>query len=351
MSPHILLYGANGYTAGLILDRAREAGVPLIVAGRNAAAVSHIAAEYGCAARIFDLDDPHAVAANLNDVGVVLNAAGPFVHTAEPLARACLQARVHYLDITGEIPVFDALMALDGPAREAGILLMPGVGFDVVPTDCLAAHLKRALPEASHLALAFRGLNRLSRGTARTAIELGHEAGWIRRDGTLQRVPLAHKCRTLDLGEESVEAMTIPWGDVATAWHTTGIPNIETYLILPPAAIRWIRRGARLQGLLRFAALRQALQALIQRTLVGPDSQARAREMTVCWGEACDTAGHCVRARLTLPNAYTLTAWTALEIAQRVLAGECPPGYATPAGCFGADFILAFPGATRVDLP
>lgn len=351
MSPNILLYGANGYTADLILDRAREAGVPLIVAGRNAIAVRHIADEYGCTARIFGLDDPHVVSANLNDVGVVLNAAGPFVHTAEPLARACLRANVHYLDITGEIPVFDTLMALDGPAREAGIMLMPGVGFDVVPTDCLAAHLKRALPEATHLALAFRGLNRLSRGTARTAIELGHESGWIRRAGALQRVPLAYRTRTLDLGEGPVTAMSIPWGDVATAWHTTGIPNIETYLILPPAAIRWIRRGTRLQGLLRFAPVRRALQALIQRTLIGPDAQARARETTVCWGEACDATGHCVRARLTLPNAYTLTAWTALEIAQRVLAGEYQPGYATPAGCFGPDFILTFPGAARVDLP
>jgi short subunit dehydrogenase-like uncharacterized protein len=246
--------------------------------------------------------------------------------------------------------VFEALAALDEPAREAGVMLMPGVGFDVVPTDCLAAHLKQRLPGATQLALAFRGLNRLSRGTARTAVELGHEPGWVRRGGVLERVPVAYRSRTVDLGAGPVSAMTIPWGDVATAWYTTGIPDIETYLVVPPAVIRWARRGARLQGLLRYQGVRRVLQGLIQRTMRGPDHVAREREGAICWGEACDASGHCVRSRLTLPNAYTLTAWTALAIAQRVLAGDLRPGYATPAGVYGPDFILTFPGVTRVDM-
>ncbi|HMM45241.1 MAG TPA: saccharopine dehydrogenase NADP-binding domain-containing protein [Candidatus Macondimonas sp.] len=351
MKTNILLYGANGYTARLILDHARQIGVPLILAGRNADRVRSVAREYGCESRIFDLTDVEAAAGHLGDIAVVLNVAGPFVRTAEPMARACLETGTHYLDITGEIPVFEALAALDGRAREAGVMLMPGVGFDVVPTDCLAAHLKRQLPDATHLTLAFRGLNRISRGTARTAVELGHEPGWVRVAGALQRVPLAYKTRTVDLGNGPLEAMTIPWGDVATAWYTTGVPHIETYLILPGAAIRWIRRCAPLQGLLRYATVRGALQALIGRMLTGPDARARAGEAAVCWGEARSDAGRSARARLNVPNAYTLTAWTALEIARRVLAGEHRPGYATPAGVFGADFILTFDGVERVDLP
>jgi short subunit dehydrogenase-like uncharacterized protein len=350
MSAEILLYGANGYTARLIIDHARQNGVPLVLAGRDSVAIRAQAVREGWDARSFDLTDSRRIAAQLAGIKVVINAAGPFVHTAEPLARACLQAGVHYLDITGEIPVFEALAALDEPAREAGVMLMPGVGFDVVPTDCLAAHLKQRLPGATQLALAFRGLNRLSRGTARTAVELGHEPGWVRRGGVLERVPVAYRSRTVDLGAGPVSAMTIPWGDVATAWYTTGIPDIETYLVVPPAVIRWARRGARLQGLLRYQGVRRVLQGLIQRTMRGPDHVAREREGAICWGEACDASGHCVRSRLTLPNAYTLTAWTALAIAQRVLAGDLRPGYATPAGVYGPDFILTFPGVTRVDM-
>ena len=143
MRADFLLYGSYGYTGRLIADRALEQGLRPLLAGRDVAALAAQAAELGLEFRAFSLDDTAALDAAVRAVPVVLHAAGPFAHTAAPMAQACIRAGVHYLDITGEIAVFEAMAALDGAARASGVMLMPGAGFDVVPTDCLAAHLAR----------------------------------------------------------------------------------------------------------------------------------------------------------------------------------------------------------------
>jgi short subunit dehydrogenase-like uncharacterized protein len=116
--------------------------------GRNLAKVNAVARPLGLKARAFDLGDPNRLDAAIKDVSVVLCVAGPFSATSRPMADACLRNCVHYLDITGEIDVFEALAARDAEATARGVMLLPGVGFDVVPSDCLAAHLKHRLPDA-----------------------------------------------------------------------------------------------------------------------------------------------------------------------------------------------------------
>lgn len=149
------------------------------------------------------------------------------------MVESCLRTRTHYLDITGEIAVFEALAAQDGEAKAAGIMLLPGAGFDVVPSDCLAAHLKARLPSATRLILGLRGLGRTSRGTATTVVENIHRGGLVRHNGVLTPVPAAWKTRQIDLGRGLVTAVLVPWGDVSTAYYSTGIPNIEVYMALP----------------------------------------------------------------------------------------------------------------------
>ena len=158
--PTFLLYGANGYTGQLIAREAVVRGQRPILAGRNAEAVTALARQLGLEHRIFSLDDAAATCAGLEGVTAVLHCAGPFAHTARPMIDACLEARVHYLDITGEISVFEMAAVRDTEAMAAGVMLLPGAGFDVVPSDCLALHLHRRLPTATHLALAFHGIGR-----------------------------------------------------------------------------------------------------------------------------------------------------------------------------------------------
>jgi short subunit dehydrogenase-like uncharacterized protein len=287
----------------------------------------------------------------LRGVHTVLNCAGPFRHTAAPLADACLRAGVNYLDITGEVAVFEALAARDEQSKASGIVILPGVGFDVVPSDCLAAHLKRRLPTATRLALAFRSAGRMSRGTALTALDRMADGGLVRRNGLLKRVSAAWKTRSIDFGGGPEMAMTIPWGDVATAYHTTGIPNVEVYLAAP-----WpLRAGAWLTRwfgrLLDTPFVQRRLRARVLAGPAGPTEAERRSNRCVFWGEVTDGMGRSAVALLETPDGYALTVETALAAAARVLAGDVAPGFQTPARAFGPDFVLGIPGVVRSDEP
>jgi short subunit dehydrogenase-like uncharacterized protein len=344
-----LIYGATGYTGGLIAQLARERGEHPILAGRNAAGVGGVAAALGLEHRAFGLDRVAEVRAGLEGVAAVLHCAGPFAHTFQTMAEACLQSKVHYLDVTGEVSVFEALAARDGEARAAGVMLLPGVGFDVVPSDCLAVHLKRRLPGATHLTLGFQGLGETSRGTANTVVENLHRGGLVRRHGVLTPVPAAWRRRTIDFGSGPRPAVTIPWGDVSTAYHSTGIPNIEVYMAAPRAMALGMRLGRPLLPLLAKAPIQRLLKRRILAGPPGPDAETRARGGSRLWGEVRDQSGGRAAARLAGPDGYTLTAHTALLCLRRVLAGDAPPGFQTPAKAYGPDLVLEVPGTVRSD--
>ena len=345
-----LLYGANGYTGELIARRAAAAGERPVLAGRNAESVGRLAAELDLDERVFALDEPAAVDRGLAGMKAVLHCAGPFSRTAAPMADACLRARVHYLDITGEIEVFEGMAARHEVALRAGVTLLPGAGFDVVPSDGLAAHLHRRLPSATHLALGFQGSARLSRGTATTMAENLHRGGAVRRDGRIVPVPAAWKTRVIDFGAGPVPAITIPWGDVATAYHTTGIPNVEVYMAAPASTRRFLKLARPFAPLLGTAPVQAMLKRRIQAGPSGPSAEHRARARMRLWGEARD-ASQAVVSRLETPEGYELTSRTALLAVHRVLAGSVAAGFQTPGRAFGPDFILAVEGTSRRDDP
>ncbi len=346
----LLIYGANGYTGALAAREALRRGQRPILAGRNAGAVAALARELNLEHRIFPLDNPTAVREGLQGASVVLHCAGPFIHTAQPMADACLDCKAHYLDITGEVPVFESLAAKDNLARAAGVMLMPGAGFDVVPTDCLAAHLKRRLPSATRLALGIQTLSRISRGTATTIVEhAGQGAGLVRRGGVLTAVPTAWKTRVIDLGTGPVKAITIPWGDVCTAYHSTRIPNIEVYMAAP-LGMRLATRASRYLGwALRSAPVQQFLKWRIRSGPPGPTDEERTHGESWVWGEVEDDAGQRVVSRLRGPEPYTLTVLAALAIVERSQRGEAPAGFQTPATAYGPDLVLELPGVVRQD--
>jgi short subunit dehydrogenase-like uncharacterized protein len=344
-----LIYGANGYTGSLIARYAAGSGQRPVLAGRDAASVSALAARLGMEHRAFSLDDPAAVDAGLAGVAAVLHCAGPFAHTARPMVAACLRRGVHYLDVTGEIVVFETMAALDAQAKSAGVTVMPGVGFDVVPSDCLAAHLKRRLPTATKLSLGFQSFGRFSRGTATTMAENVAAGGAVRRGGRIVRVPACWRTREIDFGNGPTVGMTIPWGDVSTAWHTTGIPDVEVYLAAP-WQVRLFARLTRLGGaVLRSGPVQRWLKRKIRSGPPGPSDEQRARGASYLWGEA--SAGRDVKVvtRMKAPEGYTLTALTALMVVERVLGDDVPTGFQTPGRAFGPDFVLGVPGVERRD--
>jgi short subunit dehydrogenase-like uncharacterized protein len=351
MTGALLIYGANGYTGELTARFAAERKQQAIVAGRSAERIRAVADRYGFEHRVLGLDDPEALVAGLAGVGVVLHCAGPFSHTSKPMIDACLAARAHYLDITGEISVFESAAARDADARSAGVMLLPGTGFDVVPSDCLALHVARKLPDAHELTLGFFGLGSVSHGTATTMVENVHRGGFVRRDGKLTPVPTGSLVRDIDYGDGSGKkrSMAIPWGDVSTAFHSTGIPNIEVYVPATSAMIWGARIGSRFGAVLGSNRVQGFLKRRIDARPAGPTDEQRKRGKSFLVAEARNPAGRSAKAWLQTPEGYTLTALTSLEIAKRALAGEVEKGFSTPAKLLGPDFILGFEAVRRRD--
>lgn len=350
MDTQFLLYGSNGFVGREIADRAVQSGLQPVLAGRNADKIKAQAAALNLDYHVFNLDDAQAIDRVLQGLPVVLHCAGPYIYTSKPIADACLRTGAHYLDITGEIPVYTALADRDAEAKRLGVMLMPGVGFDVVPTDCLAVHLKERLPTATHLALAFhsRGPARIPPGTANTMVEMMPYGAKIRRNGQLESFPIAGKSRWIDFGRGPRQAFLFPWGDVFTAYYSTGIPNIEVYASLPPQLAKQWKLFSRLIPLFRSSLVRRIARRFIP---TGSTPEQRAQTSTHVWGEVEDDQGRKAAARLHGPEAgVEWTTLTAIEAVRRVLAGDTRPGFQTPGSAFGADFVLAGQGVVREDL-
>jgi short subunit dehydrogenase-like uncharacterized protein len=346
--PTWLIYGANGYTGRLMAAEAVRQGLRPILAGRNARALRALGDEYALTVRSFDLDDPAAIAVGLRDVSLVLHCAGPFSATCAPILEGCLAAGAHYLDITGEVDVFAHCHAQHSRAKTQGIVVLPGAGFDVVPTDCVAGLLKQELPDATELVLGFEAAGGASPGTSKTGIEGLALGGRVRRHGRLLPVPLAYKTRTFDRDGKPRTAMTIPWGDLYTAFVSTGIPDIETYMVVSPKGIAAARRANWLRPLLGLGPVVRFLQRRIEVRVTGPSEEARARTRSRIWGEARNAKGEHRRVEIDTPNGYDLTVTGALGIVQHLLDTPVPGGFYTPAMLMGADYVLTLPGVRQL---
>lgn len=347
MTGRLLIYGANGYTGEMIARAAARQGLSPVLAGRSGERVAALARELGCEWRAFRLDAPAAVAEGIGGSRVVLHCAGPFSATAAPMMTACLAAGAHYTDITGEIDVFEDAYRRDADARRAGIVICPGVGFDVVPTDCVALTLKERLPGATRLALGFDSQSALSRGTAATSVEGLGRGSRVREDGEIRTIPLGARERRIDFGAGEKLATAIPWGDVSTAYRTTGIPNVEVYVPVSPRALARLRRLDRFGWLLRTKPAQSFLKWRIRRGAPGPSAGERERTPVWVWGEA-QGDGRVIQARLKVANGYTVTTDAAVAIARRLLEGRATPGYTTPARLMGAEFVTMLPGTSQI---
>lgn len=350
MSKIFLIYGANGFVGAEAARLAVREGLRPVLAGRNEEKIRQLADELGLDYRVFDLEDPDMLDNELKGIHVVLHCAGPYIFTASPMVDACLRSETHYLDITGEIPVYKDIASRDDEAKEKGVMLLPGVGFDVAPTDCLAVHLKKRLPTATHLAMAFQSLGPagLPPGTQRTMFEMIPYGFQSRVGGVLKSLSSSKKYRTIDFGNGEVEATRLTWGDVFTAYISTGIPNIESYLVLSPSMKKGMAVLSFLTPLFRYKAVRDFFKRGVK---PGPSMDECEISTTHVWGEVRDDKGQKALALLHGPEGGLVwTSKTAIAAAQEVLRGKAPAGYQTPAKAFGSDFVIKSEGVRLQDL-
>jgi short subunit dehydrogenase-like uncharacterized protein len=344
MQNQFLLYGANGYTGKLIAKMASTYDLKPILAGRTEGNIKPLADALQLPYRIVNLDDAVQLEKVLSEVKLVLHAAGPYVYTAKQMIEACLKTSVHYIDINGDILVFEMLKKYDSEAKEKKIMIMPGVGFDVVPTDCIALQLKNKMPDATHLKLAFASLGGgLSHGTAITMAGKIGEGGAARENGKIVRKPLGQKGMWVNFAEKRLFVMTIPWGDISTAYTTTGIPNIETYTGMAPKIYRMLTFQWAFNWLLRTAFVRNIIRKKIKVKPAGPSDEQRQKSSSLVWGEISNAAGKKLTALISCLDGYTLTAHSSLLIAKKILHGDFKSGYQTPAGCYGENLVMELP--------
>lgn len=293
--------------------------------------------------RVFPLEDADTVLRGLEHVSTVLHCAGPFAATAPLMLDACLHGGVHYTDIAGEVPVLLHLFGRRAEAVERGIAVIPGCGFDVVPTDCLALSLKQLLPTATRLRLAFQAPLHQSPGTFNATIDAIPAGGLTRRNGTLTPVPHAWRIERLRYDHAACWSMSLLWGDLVTAYESTGIPNIDVYIgnpLLSSLLLRLIRRSA--TALAANAAVARFLHRHAARIAPGPRPDDRTHIRVHLRGDVWDDAGGHETLFLVVPEAYTLTARTAVDIAMRVAKGQVHVGVHTPASAFGCNYINRF---------
>jgi short subunit dehydrogenase-like uncharacterized protein len=340
-----LLYGANGYTGQLIANYAAQYQLQPILAGRRQDAIKPIADQLKLSYRIVDLSNKPELLAALREVKMVVHAAGPFANTAKQMIDGCLETGTHYLDINGDVQVFEFIKSLDSVAKQKNIMLLPGIGFDVVPTDCMALHLKNKLPDANHLKLAFASIGgTVSHGTAMTIINKLGESGAVRVNGKIVKQALGKQGMWVDFGTIRLFVMSIPWGDVSTAHFTTGIPNITTYTAAKPAVYKLLKFQRLFNWLLRTEAVKSMIRKKIKSRPAGPDDIMRSKAKSLIWGEASNEKQEMVRAQFSCADGYTLTALSSLIIAKKVLQEDFKPGYQTPASCYGENLIMEIPG-------
>lgn len=341
MDAKILLYGAYGYSGALIAEEAKRRGFAPVLAGRRREPLEALGKKLDLPIQSFGLDDPAELDQELAGMDLVLHAAGPFSQTARPMREAALRNRAHYLDITGEISVFEESFRADAKAKEAGVVVMSGVGFDVVPSDCLALALAQALPGAEHLRLAFYGAGgSFSKGTLKTMLS-SPGPNFVRSQGKIVEAP-KDRVEVLPFSSGEVPSLGIPWGDVSTAFVTTQIPNIEVFTGFPGQKPWQIRALTWAQGIFRLPGLNRLALNWVERNVTGPTEAQRKRGRSYLYGKVSHPDGRELEGTLETVEGYRLTALASVEVMARVLTQEVGPGATTPAKAFGVELLEAF---------
>lgn len=348
-----MIYGAYGYAGALITEEAVRRGHRPVVAGRSSDRLIPLAKRFGLDPLVLDLGDETTLAKAVAECSLVLHAAGPFVETSAPMVQACLSAGTHYVDITGEVPVFEEIFARDPEAKQKGITLLPGAGFDVVAGDCLAKYVADRVPGATQLDLAVAAMAQVSPGTARTMIRQLPRGMSARREGRLVASPVGGEARAISFPGGVRQAVPVTLGELAAVYWTTGIPTLTTYMAFPSPMIGLMRWTAPLlQRLLAFDPIRRAAEKGAKGVIRGPNAEARQKGRSSLWARASDEKGNAVEAWLETAEVYAFTAMAAVRCVEGVLKKhptEACHGACTPAGTFGADFVLEIPGTRRMD--
>ena len=332
------------------MEHALDKGLQPVIAGRNPSTIESMARFYGLEWKTAQVDDSEQLRDLTATATILLNAAGPFALTSAPIIDACIDTRTHYLDIAGEAAVIQAASEWDKDARRRGTMIMPGVGFEVVASDCLAAYVAEQLPDAVSLKIGFDKSFPTSLGSIKNTIEMSGKGALLRRDGWILSVPSGPQISYFDYGHGPQPSVSCSFGDVCTAFFSTGIPNVETYMRATLPVLGLVVADQFWGWLTASPAMQSFLKSQADMFGRNPTPDERADGWGVLVAEARDANGKCVSARMNTGDVYTFTAQSAVGVAEMCLAGNLRPGFHTPSQLYGPDFAMLFEGTFREDL-
>ncbi|MFX1344181.1 MAG: saccharopine dehydrogenase family protein [Promethearchaeota archaeon] len=343
-----MLYGAYGYTGSLIAQEAKNRGHSPVLAGRSAEKLIPFAKKLDLNYIVLDLNDDNILTKTVNEFDLVFHSAGPYKFTSAPMVRACLKTSTNYVDITGEIPVFEQNFEHDALAKDNGIAIISGVGFDVVPTDCLAKYVSEKITKPTSLDLGIVAMSNPSPGTLKTMLEHYNIGQLIRRNGILKPIE-KEEIRKIRFSDKERTVRPVTWGDLSTAYRTTGIPNITTYFPLPkkfPNLLGSI--GVSSKELLENKESKKNVERWIEENVHGPDDFKRKTYRCYISASVYNDQGKEAHAWLETMESYRFTAVAGVRSVEKLFDVE-PTGVLTPALAFGKDFILEIPETKRFD--
>lgn len=345
----LLIYGVTGYTGHLIIKEALAKGIAFTIAGRNAEKIQSLAVEFNLPSLSFGLDDQAVIIRNIRPFSLVLNVAGPYSYTTKPMAEACLEAGVHYVDLCGELDLLDWFHSQHDRALEKKVALVGGAGFNHTPTNCVAGKLHEFMPDATHLELAVHlGGGSISHGTMSSMILLLGESGTFRKNGILQSEPLGKKRQTIDFGVGIKNCISIPWGDINASWYSTKISNIRTYTSASFLAWLLLKGQFLLNPVLRSTWFRKQLQHWADRKFTGPSHSEIKLIKTRIYGKVWNDSGQEKELLVECAESYIFSARSAIKIVQRMMENPGICGYKTPAQILNFEDFMSITGTGNI---
>lgn len=347
----VLIYGAYGFTGKGISELAAEYNIIPVLAGRNESKLKPLADSLGYNYIVLPLENNHDnLVKVLKHFEIVLHIAGPYTYTAKPMLDAVVEAGTHYVDLTGENHVIQAELDRDEEFKRANIMVMPAVGYDVVPTDCLNVYVAEKISQPTQLTVVLDGNYtaaegaQASRGTMKSGLEMLGRPLLKRKGGAMVAMDTPKLIHRNENGREQT-LLQIPWADMITSYVSTGIPNIEVFQVQEGQLPAWLLRVAQSD------AGRRALGWLIDNFAPeGPSLNAQENRQTRIVSTVSNQIGATASAALITPEPYLLTFHSTLIIARRVIDGQWEPGFQTVGAVYGPDLVMEIPGVSRSDL-
>lgn len=325
----ILIYGAAGFMGQLFLKTIHGEKLDIVLGARD-----NFSSTYTL--RLFLLDNQTTIIENIKDVKLLINLAGPFKNTNKQLVEACIANGTHYIDIAGEVTELETVFAYDIKAKNANIMLMPGAGFGVVPTDIVANLAKDKLPDATHLKIAYITNGGASKGTLKSVLTDINKDGVILENDVFNKAMPAFKTFQFLVYNKEQEVVYNPWrADLFSAKISSGIQNIETYANFPSFIVKMMH--GKLLWLRDFI-----LKRLINLFPIGPSEQQLEKGFTICFAEVKNAKGEKANAYIYGPEAYVFTANTLLAITKNIVANNFKSGFQTP-NIYGKELLKSIP--------